>query len=218
LTVLRVYSPDECDSDMNPLDWERCRECGGAGSFPEEDAGGNQWRETCTRCAGRGSLKAGALVAAVSGGWTDAMTDAEKVMVRCEGCQHLRSEGAWEGRPGTTYDEAIRKAEARLFAGREPDDWHDGQGPGPVHYSACDEGCRHGGPGRFKMSEHPDHEWLPADEIVATERGILLVRNGQPVEASWRQVDVRRLAYPNMLRPEDLAVLCLRCWAIRSRT
>jgi hypothetical protein len=35
------------------------------------------------------------------------------------------------------------------------------------------------------------------------------------VEASWRQVDVRRLSWDHDLRPEYLAVLCLRCWSTR---
>jgi hypothetical protein len=43
-----------------------------------------------------------------------------------------------------------------------------------------------------------------------------LVREHLEFRASWRPVDVRCLSWPHDLRPESLAVLCLRCWAGRA--
>jgi hypothetical protein len=76
-----------------------------------------------------------------------------------------------------------------------------------VHYSPCDEGCRHAGPGR---------EWFEVavgDDPWAVTEDVSQVALTYPREASWRPVDVRVLGWPHDLRPEKLAVLCLRCFA-----
>jgi hypothetical protein len=55
--ILRIYDPIECDEQGVPLDWERCRACGGELRI----------RAVCSVCAGAGSLKAAALAEAVEG-------------------------------------------------------------------------------------------------------------------------------------------------------
>jgi hypothetical protein len=46
--------------------------------------------------------------------------------------------------------------------------------------------------------------------------GALISEGYGPFEASWRPVSLRTLGGPDDLRPENLAVLCLRCWAAES--
>lgn len=120
-------------------------------------------------------------------------------MIRCEDCGHPMSEGTWTHEPPCGFVEAERRAMV------EHDFSTDDKA---VHYSPCDEGCRHGGPGR---------------EQVGPEVKIDLGAGSHPIEpvvrreASWRQVDVRTLGWPHDLRPEKLAVLCLRCYAERNK-
>lgn len=200
LPILRVYDPAECDAAGVPLDWERCRHCGGPGSWrvaPTEDY------ETCHVCEGHGSLKAAAL--AVLRGRTSGLVVGDVPPVRCEGCAHPMSEGTWDWRqrPANPVVE-IGQAWEMLSTGREP---VSGQVLS-VHYSPCDEGCRHGGPGRGRVLA-PGGAYLAEVTNAAGEAA----RHG--FEASWRSVDVRTLGWAHDLRPEKLAVLCLRCYAER---
>lgn len=208
--VLRVYDPGECDADGKPLDWERCRACEGKG----HTEGGESWVApghtrtfVCSTCDGHGSLKAAALA-------SQAYHDGH----RCEDCGHPMSEGTWEGEtPDVARDPNLRHddlahAERCLLQGVEP----TGTPTRLDFFSPCDEGCRHGGPGRWKEGTHPNHTWKPATRLGQTADGtLMLVLNEAPVEASWRPVDVRLLSWPHDLRPEHLAVLCFRCWAAR---
>jgi hypothetical protein len=110
------------------------------------------------------------------------------------------SEGTWEFHPqpmlcqtkGEWQKETLAYALDRLRDRRRD--------PDPrvvaVHYSPCDEGCRHGGPTRCEA---------------------FTIDGPSDVEASWRQVDVRCLDWPHDLRPESLSVLCLRCFVERQR-
>jgi hypothetical protein len=147
---------------------------------------------------------------------------------RCEDCGHPMSEGTWEDRSPVKRTSLVnpdrlnyavwqawfRWAMDALREGQEPPDaMPHSDDPAPVHFSPCDEGCRHGGPGRWKAGEHPNQRWIEAGGLMHNEAGLLYVQNGLPVEASWRPVDVRTLGWP---QPERLAVLCLRCYADRA--
>lgn len=203
--LLRVYLPVECDAAGVPLDWDRCRGLdeleGGMGSMHEAL---RQNGLTCPSCGGHGSLKA----AALADFWPD--DQAEGRPVRCQGCGHPRSEGTWEapGGLGPPDSGAERRASDDLRLGGEPTCL-------VTHFSRCDEGCRH---------DHPPARVRPVMARVSTRMFAdgpdLLIdpHNSAPVdivEASWRPVDVRTLSWPHDLRPEHLAILCLRCWAER---
>ena len=210
-SILRIYDPPECDERGVPLDWERCRLCEGtgAGRMRVEQHEPGRYRsvrspddtDVCGRCDGHGSLKAAALAGLKTSvrAW-----DGVHSTFRCEGCGHPMSEGTWQGMyPGWSRDVILRQAEYELRQGREP----TFAGGDPVYFSRCDERCKHGGPGRVYVGlDRIDwRPWGPGEPLVA----------GPTHEASWRQVDVRTLGWPHDLRPEKLAVLCLRCWAAR---
>lgn len=233
--TLRIYDPSECDVAGIPLDFERCRTCNGGGLSSSPAAlelpviGVDQ---VCATCDGHGSLKAAALASftlecstcrgtKLIGPPAYASPYGQIRMrscpdcklprpLRCEDCAHPMSEGTWEGgwRLELDQEEGKRQALAfALYALRKGDE------PYPVlstaafiHYSPCDELCDHGGPLRLNGGA--------ADDRYA---GSLRYRSGiVTVEASWRQVDVRCLSFPNILLPEKLAILCLRCWAERT--
>lgn len=158
-----------------------------------------------------------------------AETDASFV-VRCEGCGHPMSDGAWEGpRPryiAEGHDVLLfDAAQEFLRRKREPK-------VGRVHYSPCDEVCQHGAPIRVAVEGARAALDLQSGEAETPEkagRKVLVDLMGTtagewarginpdygPVEAVWRAVDVRTLGWPHDLRPEKLAVLCLRCYAAR---
>lgn len=201
--------------------------------------------KTCPTCGGHGSLKAAALVllstlnlarASVAdeadypklaefllahppqGGSAEAAGAVEAA--RCEGCGHPMSDGTWtEGRRVT--EEGI----ARLLAAGNEGMIHPSCA---VHWSPCDERCRHGGPGR----RMPDDRlgWVEGGPGLKPEVLGEIIAAGVPFEASWRAVDVRvgmlaraagldhvggpsHVVRPFDLRPENIAVLCLRCRA-----
>lgn len=192
MNVLRIYLPSECDSAGVPLDWERCRSCDGA-IRPESSSG--PLGVSCRTCAGHGSLKAAALGSA----YLLPTSETLGTPIRCEDCGHPMSKGTWEGE----YGDEISHAD--VLAGDEPLRRHLERN-GTVHYSPCDTGCRH-------------RPWPGRHRTVAggwETDGILLGLAAPSCrEASWRPVDVRCLSWPHDLRPEQLAVLCLRCWAAR---
>lgn len=226
MSVLRVYTPAECDEHGVPLDWERCGHCEGRGEqvIPAHLLAGHEQRRVCPHCDGHRSLKAAALAARrfilaneaiyarerdASMSWvgTPELPPDQVKVARCEDCGHPMSKGTWTGDTATPFEKPIYEEYVRrmLVAG---DDAVDG---GNVHYSPCDEGCRHGGPGRSRSGPHEAwgtyrHASLPDPLLMALDY----------VEASWRPVDVRCLGEPNDLRPKSLVVLCLRCWAARS--
>lgn len=227
----RVYDPAECDERGVPLDWECCRACEGRGYAIDMRVPRVGPRtalpEGCPVCGGYGSLKAAALSLtafppdARRTGLTTISQNLAMMQLaglapptmRCEGCGHPMSEGTWESGQGG-YRAApwaagpgaglLAAVVSLLREGEEPDSYH-------VHYSPCDEGCTHSGPGR--------HRWLDEDYLTWQAADALLERSVRPYEreASWRPVDVHTLGWPHDLRPEKLAVLCLRCWAARSR-
>lgn len=203
MSVLRIYDPNECDEHGVPLDWERCRKCSdGRIVTPEYERGGDiQWR-TCDRCDGHGSLKAAALLAFWGVGYQPSVVGEDgKPRFRCEDCGHPMSEGTWE--PVESWPTEGGEVDLLRAVGDV------GQARGR-HYSPCDEGCRHGGPGRIIATA----EWNKGRvENVAK----LNVYEGYDKQASWRPVDVRTLGWAHDLRPEKLAVLCLRCWAARGK-
>lgn len=208
MTVLRIYEPNECDPATGiPLDWAYCRACFGVdtGEYP------------CEVCAGRGSLKAAALEQLRCR--TSGLVVGEIPPVRCEDCGHPLSEGVWKwqdsdaerrfGALTPNREKNVNIALRALREGREP-------GLPEIHYSLCDGGCRHGGPAQAQIEG--DH-WERVGPMTGELTDIQLVRRDQldpkAVRASWRHVDVRCLGWPHDLRPERLAVLCLRCWAAR---
>lgn len=232
-SVLRVYDPAECDEHGVPLDWEKCRTCDG-GLLPY--VGWTTVPVSCDVCGGHGSLKAAALA------WFartcphghklvginrdhhakyDPCDRVSEAVCRCEGCGHPMSEGTWEGEhPHPRPDLLVGFALTELREGREPrTEVFDPPGTfagGNHHFSPCDEGCRHGGPWRYRgeFVAGVGADWIDPHGAVQLDPQVALAR-GFEVEASWRQVDVRTLGWPHDLRPEKLAVLCLRCWAVR---
>jgi hypothetical protein len=222
VSVLRVYDPGECDERGVPLDWERCRLCNGEGKAFYRPRDASYDGEPCQDCGGHGSLKAAALAARP---WATYFTGQEAGPHRCEDCGHPMSEGTWEhrsiklaaglmgaSRPAPSAEEvyttAMGHAITRARRGQEPESfglWD------ATHWSHCDEGCRHGGPVR--------HAGLGGtDDVLAkgrTVEALIEFFGADKVQASWRPVDVRPLGWPHDLRPEKLAVLCLRCWSAR---
>lgn len=207
--ILRWYDPKECDADGVPLNWGSCRACGGSGRIPlvDEARHDTYGHADCEVCGGHGSLKA-------------ACKRIYRVP-RCGDCGHPggpMSEGIWEDGtwpqrgdgPGTHA-----WAWEHLRRGNEPprnlsDDTLEHR-TFAVHYSPCDGGCKHGGPWRWRTTATPPDEWRYIAESPYPHIG----NETASVEASWRSVDVRYLGWPHDLRPERLAILCLRCWAAR---
>lgn len=224
MNILRIYDPPECDAAGVPLDWERCRKCdGGRIKFGPGDV-------PCDHCDGYRSLKAAALAVmgyrsatkAISpyvmtrGEWQRGATsiftghkmiDFGPLPIRCEDCWHPMSDGTWEGDWG---DEITLKSLLSLpFDGGG---FHGtAERKGRIHFSRCDERCEHGAPARFGRG---DSEWESV--LDQNTSPAILTAAKWMVEASWRAVDVRTLGWQHDLRPEKLAVLCLRCWAGRS--
>lgn len=204
MNVSRIYEVHECDEHGELFDWERCRACKGTGRLdgPEMQRF-VEWAKKCIFCNGHGSLKAATL--------------AEKALrcmryeLRCESCEHPSSNGTWEG--GSPPD-AVTLANLTDITLSELRDGNDQPLGGAGLYSPCDEGCRHGGPIRGQM--YPGLNDPPPPRLIefsATYPDAAAWTKYMPVEASWRTVDVRTLGWPHDLRPERLAVLCLRCWA-----
>jgi hypothetical protein len=200
--ILRVYDPAECDERGVPLGWEKC-DCIGC------SPGG---------CAG--SLKAAALVA-MTPKWDWAAS--KPIPVRCEDCGHPMRAGTWEG--GTFDPQNPRIDGPGTLAWAFEHLLHCGEPPAAlsgelasgatfdIHYSPCDEGCdghRLDGPGRWREGAWAqNHAVPPSLRTMVAFSGI--------IEAAWRPVEVRTLGWPHDLRPEKLAVLCLRCFAGRGR-
>ena len=213
MSVLRVYLPRECDEAGVPLDWWSCRRCADRpGVIWMKDGTGDEY--PCPDCEGHGSLRAAAMAAVEPRGWSSAdhinYQRGDEVPARCEDCGHPMSEGTWEAwnleaaRPHVGKVERYALAALRTMPAVDPgfNGWWNA-----THYSPCDEGCRHGGV--VATYERPTAPIREARFLSAT--GESIVRR----EASWRGVDVRCLSWPHDLRPEQLAVLCLRCWAAR---
>jgi ribosomal protein L40E len=197
-TIFRLYQKPECDSNLVPLDWYRCRTCKGTGRNPIDDA-------HCWPCGGYGSLRAAALHALMTPVLHASFTD--KVKIRCEGCGHPMSDGTWEGGGAWMRDPGylgmkLRQAEEALRLCLEP----TGNG---VLWSPCDEVCRHRGPGRYLRTE--GGSWVPVTDTSMVDGQQALL--GLPLEASWRQVAVRTLGWPMDLSLNNLKILCTRCYA-----
>lgn len=123
--------------------------------------------------------------------------------VRCECCGHPLGRDVWEPlplHPHTTLEGELRSrylaaAERVLREGREPAEL------GYVHYSPCDEGCRHGGPVRAR---HPREQAWEHWGRELTLPSLPATYAHAEVQASWRPVATRAAG-----------VLCLRCYAER---
>lgn len=156
-----------------------------------------------------------------------AVPDLPAQPARCEDCGHPMSEGTWEGCGDGIRGEDLptlgvgflRTALMDLRRGDEPL-------VAPVHYSPCGEGCRHGLPARWAELDElvpgasrdiAEEAWddVPGSTDPTGRDEVRDLLSAGPIEASWRQVDVRTLGWPHDLRPEKLAVLCLRCWAAK---
>jgi hypothetical protein len=225
--LLRVYDPSECDDQGVPLDWERCQQCGGDGftveADPADESGETPEQVPCDRCETRGSLKAVVLAHFMARQRPDETCSGDPDQgtctcdtLRCEDCGHPMGDGTWEGSewgPRSGLSPAVGSeawAFEHLRRGNEPPREIVGSATG-THYSPCDEECRHEGPTRFR---HPagDFAFTYAEHPVNMR---LAAESGGVVEAPWRGVDVRTLGWPHDLRPERIALLCLRCLAAR---
>jgi hypothetical protein len=210
MSLLRVYDPAECDDRGVPLDWSRCRTCAGTGRVQVPDAMAG-WMRPCATCDGHGSLKALALIArlrladdpnsmsgyrVVAGGPAD---KAYRASARCSGCAHPMvtdpDQRVWYPTGDGAADQRLweRYARSALRRGIEPTE--------KEHFAWA----QRLGVATWGLSVH----WSPCDEGC---------QHGAVVRASWRQVDVRTLGWLHDLRPEKLAVLCIRCWAERTKT
>lgn len=127
---------------------------------------------------------------------------------RCEGCGHPLSDGAWVGsRPLHIAEGFDFLLLDRVVEGLRHgvDERRLGE---RVHYSPCDEGCTHGGPGRSQPSDQAgigeQCGWNLYADLRDSPRQYVSVGGCVPalVEASWRGES----ADPNS---------CLRCWAAR---
>lgn len=220
MSILRIYDPPECDSNGDPLDWERCRACAGSGKVQWQTGCGD---DDCEVCGGFGSLKAAALAhfslslpynAAKhfakgpegASGWLCGTPE-----WRCESCSHPMSEGTWGGLGEFTPLAVLTRVERDL---RIAGDTAFTDGLEVVHYSPCDEGCDHGGQVRANDSSDLTKTWEPLTLDADALRAV--VASCAAVEASWRQVDIRRMGWPHDLRLERLSVLCTRCYAERT--
>lgn len=242
--LLRIYDPEECGIDGAPLDWKKCRACDGTGRrvlsplsglLPGTTAAVLR-SEACPVCEGHGSLKALALESIAKrsrGGKTftphqknciayntmGGHCDCHRALLpfRCEGCGHPMNDGIWNGADldGDGPEEVARfwTAQARkcLRLGTEPFWGAKGM---PVYWSPCDEGCRHGGPVLARSLASVVWDAFPTDPPRPIDQ---MVRS-HDVKASWRQVGIRRMGWAHDLRPERLAILCLRCYAERNST
>lgn len=190
MTVLGVVDPKDCDAAGLPLDWDRCRNCAGTTEPPDLVA-----HIGCEVCDGHGSLKAAALFE-MAKRQIARMGVKAGPSLRCESCSHPMSEGMWEPDPVLT-SAADREGFLRrvMEAGFDYTTF--------VHYSACDTLC-------------DEHRELGPGRIRGEGCGGDLTITPGTVEASWRPVDIRTLGWAHDLRPERLAVLCLRCFAARS--
>lgn len=242
MNPLRVFTPNECDSAGIPLDWDRCRQCLGTGVDDARTDLPEGLRAQCLECDGHGSLKTAALAFLRRRQWgivdwshKHERTEADVVAgyaqtntTRCEDCAHPMSDGAWDwvstkaeyrfAQLSVNREKNLNLAFTALREGREP-------GLPEAFYSSCDERCRHSGALRFHPTDG-SQPWVSDVErnplampSNGTETaGDVVARVDGPVEASWRPVNVRCLSWAHDLRPEQIAVLCLRCFAARSLT
>jgi hypothetical protein len=154
----------------------------------------------------------------------DVNADAEPA--RCEGCGHPALDGSWSGdleaaqrhldvTPGLAVDagaELTAQAMVCLRSGQEPLWGAKGM---PVHWSPCDEGCHHLGP--FGVVHHHRGPVQPNPSAEEVEAARMVIPRAGAVQASWRDVDVRFVnGWPHDLRPENLALRCVRCEAINT--
>lgn len=208
MTILRFHSKREWKA-LTADPWEVCPRCKGTGEGPRLTLPDYEIPyPICPICEGHGSARKLALDLLEEGhkhNLCECPMDIPHVL-RCADCWHPMSEGTWEGdHPRTDLMPGL--AMSFLREGKEPDEFRE-VGPISVHYSPCDEGCRHGGPARILDG---------GSSYLTTEGDCGEVAREDPVEASWRQVDIRRLSWGHDLRPEQLAVLCLRCFADRQK-
>jgi hypothetical protein len=212
--ALRVYDPWECRALLTtdgttpgaPMDYDRCRDCDGTGKYEYPAQ-----RDVCPTCGGHGSLRALALhVLHLEEGSRDGRP---VDVARCEDCAHPMSDGTWEGVWSAPNDPTRCTAVAarQLRAGKEPrveSSLHTPDAIPWIHYSDCDGLCRHRGPGRYERTE--GGRWETIEDVTLIDGSQALLKLG--LQASWRLVDVRFMGWPHDLRPERLALLCLRCY------
>ncbi len=224
MSILRAYDPPECDGRGVPLDWERCRACEAARNLANFAAAEamcdladvhRRACATCATCGGYGSLKAAVLASRLARFRGSVPIPEAEIGHRCENCGHPLSEGTWEDPPLAEWlgtFEARERGRKCILRGVEP----KATAGGSQHYSPCDEGCRHSGPLRCDSPSDLTTRWDTYLPVADTDVLRSVVGAGVKVEASWRPVDVRCLGWPHDLRPERLAVLCLRCFAART--
>jgi hypothetical protein len=123
--------------------------------------------------------------------------------VRCEGCGHPQGEPApnrlvkhpqgWD-RPVAIFANFLRRV------GRDPRMWGS-----VVHWTRCDEGCRHGAPFRWRdplVSRAWNTDVRPGQAVAQ----VFAIEPGYDIEASWRRVTA-----------DADGTLCTRCRAGQSK-
>jgi hypothetical protein len=150
--------------------------------------------------------------------------------MRCEDCGHPDNAAMWDAdpaypglRPGVFFWDAMAPGQADLLSSAFGE-LRNGREPAfePVHYSRCDQQCRHDGPVQWQSDAgRPRERWRVArsdvdGHLLGVDEIALAYRYNGQVRASWRAVDIRTLFGTDGLHLERLAVLCLRCLAGRS--
>lgn len=124
-------------------------------------------------------------------------------VLRCDCCGHPMGREIWELDPRDPHTTPEGKLRSRYLAAAERvlRDGGEPVGLGRVPYSACDEGCRHGGPVRAR---HPGEQaWEHWGRELALPSLPATYAHAE-VQASWRPVEAC-----------EAGVLCLRCSAER---
>ena len=187
MSLLRVYTPEECGRDGYPFVWHRCDECNGEGTRGDH---------YCEPCEGAGSVK---------------NMIRQRAGHRCIRCGHpyKPGDGEWVEADGdgelasTPLFDNLSLAD---FPDRRP---REVQATRAVLWSPCDDRCTHDGPLRvfdgeqWQASPYVDN-FTPAHIFDASEY--------EQVQAAWRILTVHHLDERKAnLRWWNLTSLCQRC-------
>lgn len=196
MSLLRFYPPAERDESGVPLDWWICRACDGEGRAKYPDRG------LCTECRGCRSARELILSRDVRVNAETNVTTTlhgprdERDVLRCETCSHPMDPGLWSPTVPEAKQAAMTLVALKALVADEA--LPDGAS---THYSPCDVQCTHGGrtfAKGGKFGELPEARRYTDPELRFS---------------AFREIDARTLREPHDLRPANVAVLCLSCYA-----